>query len=63
MQDNRCPNCQNDISDVVTSTVIAMLKTGERRPCTISCPHCGEELTVAAQIATTLSREPAMSQR
>ena len=32
MQDNRCPNCQNDISETVTSTIVAMLQDGERTP-------------------------------
>ena len=63
MQDNRCPNCENDISTTVTSTLISMLLDGERRSCGVSCPHCGEDLTVTAQISTSLSREVATSER
>ena len=29
MQDNRCPNCENDISETVTSTLVAMLQAGD----------------------------------
>jgi uncharacterized protein with PIN domain len=57
MNDNRCPNCENDISQTVTATVIAMLEQGESSPRTIACPHCGEELSVSARVSTLLSRQ------
>ena len=44
MQDNRCPNCENDLTDTVTASVITMLQTGERRPRAVACPHCNEPL-------------------
>jgi hypothetical protein len=54
MHDNRCPNCENDITTTVTSTVIAMLQDGDTEPRIISCPHCAENLNVSAQVSTTL---------
>ena len=40
MADNRCPNCENDITQTVTTTLIAMLQAGERGSRELSCPHC-----------------------
>lgn len=61
MQDNRCPNCENDISETVTSTLVAMLQAGDSGSRTLLCPHCGEALSVTARVTTTLLREPTVS--
>lgn len=56
MADNRCPNCENDITQTVNTTLIAMLQAGERGSREFSCPHCGAELSVAARLTTTLAQ-------
>jgi len=56
MQANRCPNCENDINEVVTSVVIAALQQGENGPTPIACPHCGQELIVRAAVQTSVER-------
>jgi predicted RNA-binding Zn-ribbon protein involved in translation (DUF1610 family) len=57
MQDNRCPNCENDITTSVNTTIIAMLDAGDSRPRALTCPHCTESLIVSATITRTLQRE------
>ena len=57
MQDNRCPNCENDLTDTVTSTLIAMLQEGDAKTRAVQCPHCGEALTVTARVTTSVARE------
>lgn len=57
MQDNRCPNCENDITESVNATIIAMIKEGDMRPRPLTCPHCSEALVVSATIASSLQRE------
>jgi hypothetical protein len=59
MPDNRCPNCENDITETVNNTLIDMIRAGNERSQTIDCPHCGEALTVTAQVSTALLRETA----
>ena len=56
MADNRCPNCENDITQTVTTTLIAMLQAGERGSRELSCPHCAAELSVSAQVTTALTQ-------
>lgn len=54
MQDNRCPNCKNDITGTVNAAIIAMVDQGDRQPRPVTCPHCSEALVVSAQIAASL---------
>ena len=56
MRDNRCPSCENDISDVVTSAIVRRLTAGESEPDVVTCPHCGTELTLTVSIDASLSR-------
>jgi hypothetical protein len=58
MRDNRCPNCDNDISEVVTSAIVSRLKAaGEGGPDVVTCPHCATELSLTVNIDTSLSRQ------
>jgi hypothetical protein len=59
MQDNRCPNCENDITETVKATLVTMIQEGSGSMRSIACPHCGESLTVTAQVSTNLLRESA----
>lgn len=57
MQDNRCPNCENDITTTVNAAIIAMVEESDRQPRAVTCPHCGESLIVSAQVVSSLQRE------
>ena len=57
MQDNRCPNCENDITESVNATIIAMITEGDMRPRSLTCPHCNESLVVSATVTSSLQRE------
>lgn len=57
MQDNRCPNCENDITESVNTAVIAMIASGDAQPRALSCPHCSESLVVSAKVTSSLQRE------
>ena len=61
MQDNRCPSCENDITETVNETLIDMIRAGNDRSRAVNCPHCGETLTVTARVSTALVRETAGS--
>ena len=61
MQDNRCPNCENDITESVKATIIAMIQDGDTQPRPLSCPHCNEALIVTATITSSLQREPVVA--
>ncbi|MGE3958656.1 MAG: hypothetical protein AB7H96_18230 [Vicinamibacterales bacterium] len=57
MQDNRCPNCENDITTTVNTAVAAMVQAGDTQPRAVECPHCSEPLVLSARVTTTLQRE------
>ena len=56
MRDNRCPSCENDLSDVITSTIIKTYRGAGPEVHTISCPHCVTELSISVDVTTRLSR-------
>lgn len=57
MDGYRCPECQNDISETIDATLIELIKAGKTGTAPMQCPHCGTELSVAAQVTATLSRQ------
>ena len=57
MRDNRCPSCDNDISEVVTSAIVSRLQAGATESDVVTCPHCGAELSLTVNIDTSLSRQ------
>jgi hypothetical protein len=59
MQGNRCPNCENDINDVVNAVIIGALELDKSGPLPVECPHCGESLVVRAMVQTSIEREMA----
>jgi hypothetical protein len=56
MRENKCPNCENDISEVVTSAIVARLVAGGSESDVVTCPHCATELSLTVNIDATLSR-------
>ena len=56
MRDNRCPNCDNDISEAVTAAIVSKLTAGESQSDVVTCPHCGTELSLTVNIDASLSR-------
>ena len=56
MRENRCPNCENDISEVVTSAIVSRLTAGGTEPEVVTCPHCGTELSLTVNIDASLAR-------
>ena len=56
MQEHKCPSCENDISDVVTSAIVSRLTAGESESDLVTCPHCGTELSLTVNIDASLSR-------
>lgn len=63
MQDHRCPNCDNDLSDSVMSAIVSRLRAGGKGPEPMACPHCSEPLQVTVAINATLSRQQLASTR
>jgi hypothetical protein len=60
MTDSRCPNCENDISDVITTTVRNTYTLGSGPEIhAIVCPHCGTELSISIDVTARLSRSGA----
>lgn len=57
MTGSRCPECENDLTDVTTSTIVDLLKAGKVGATTMTCPHCGTELTVNASVTATIARQ------
>jgi hypothetical protein len=57
MRDNRCPNCDNDITEVVTSAIVSRLQAGGAESDVVTCPHCGTELSLIVNIEASLSRQ------
>lgn len=57
MDGNRCPECQNDVSETITETLIGLIKAGNAGTAAMQCPHCGTELNVSARVTATLSRQ------
>lgn len=55
MRDNRCPNCENDISEAVTSAIVSRLQKGGGESDVVTCPHCGVALSLTVNIDTSLS--------
>ena len=58
MQGQRCPNCENDINEVMTTAVIAIIQRGNPGSAPITCPHCGEELMLSASVQASVGRVP-----
>ena len=56
MREHKCPSCENDISDVVTSAIVSRLTAGESESDVVTCPHCGTELSLTVNIDASLSR-------
>jgi hypothetical protein len=56
MPENKCPNCENDISEVVTSAIVARLTSGGVESEVVTCPHCGTDLGLTVNIDASLSR-------
>ena len=61
MSDNRCPSCQNDVSHSVRETIVALLRDGDSGTRSFDCPHCGESLSVTANVTTRLQKASALS--
>jgi hypothetical protein len=63
MNDNRCPNCENDVTDAVMAATMRQLRAGGAGTETMICPHCGEELQVAVTLNVRLERPAYASSR
>ncbi len=61
MPDNRCPSCQNDVSEAVRNTLVALLRDGATGTRSFACPHCGEPLSVTARVTTRLQKDSPIS--
>lgn len=59
MPENICPNCENDISDVILSVAVKRQRGLEENRETITCPHCGTELAIAVSVRATIARAQA----
>lgn len=57
MNDNRCPNCENDLTESVVTAIVANIAAGSQEPEPLSCPHCGEPLQVTIALQATISRQ------
>jgi uncharacterized protein (UPF0212 family) len=55
MRENKCPSCENDISDVVTAAIVSRLTAGGSESDVVTCPHCGTELSLTVNIDARLS--------
>ena len=55
MRDDKCPSCENDISDTVTAAIVSRLQAGGSEADPIACPHCGAALLLTVSIDTRLS--------
>ena len=56
MTDNRCPNCENDVTDAVMAATVRRLRAGGAGTEEMECPHCGEQLQVAVSLNVRLER-------
>ena len=56
MNDSRCPNCQNDLTESVHFAIVAMVDAGASGVADVQCPHCGETLEVYVKISTAIVR-------
>ena len=55
MRDNRCPSCNNDLTQTVNGAIIARLQQpDDEASSVVTCPHCAADLSVAMSIRTTL---------
>jgi hypothetical protein len=54
MRDNRCPSCENDITEDLAPALVACLD-GDGGVETVTCPHCHAELSLTVAINTTLT--------
>ena len=59
MRDNRCPTCENDISDAVNAAVVRAVTSGSEGVDSLRCPHCDAALSVTINLSTTLSLQRA----
>ena len=60
MDGNRCPECQNDLTDSLTSAIVGMITSraaGVAASGALTCPHCGTELRVNANVTATITRQ------
>ncbi len=57
MDASRCPECENDLTETTTSTIVNLLKTGKIGVAAMTCPHCGTELSVDARVTATITRQ------
>jgi hypothetical protein len=57
MRDDKCPNCENDITDAVNLAIVSRLDGGEAASDLVTCPHCAEVLILTVSIDTSLSRQ------
>ena len=57
MIDNSCcPNCDNDIADLVLSVAADREEGRDDERHSRVCPHCGAELAIAVSVRATISR-------
>jgi primosomal protein N' len=59
MDANRCPDCENDITESMNSAIIACVNAGSAGVASVTCPHCGEELNVAVAVSAAVMRKEA----
>ncbi|MQA29097.1 MAG: hypothetical protein GEU82_04555 [Luteitalea sp.] len=56
MIENTCPNCENNIADLVISVAADRQGGRDDERQTRLCPHCGIELAIAVTVHATISR-------